>query len=381
MTAQERPVRADVVVAGGGPAGATVAALLARAGASVLMVERAARPPWKVGESLPPSAAPFLLHLGVADDLERDGHLPCHGNVSLWGGEQPQNYDFLRSPYGSGWHLNRARFDERLVGAARAAGAHVWPGRHIIHAEWQPAAEDRGFWRLTLDGHEAEIVTPFVVDATGRASAFARCHAGARRVGDDRLVALVARLRASEDGDERQTVVEARREGWWYLAPLPGGGRVVAFHTDADLAGAPDKPARWRALLADTTEIRARLERSGASPEKASTPLRRFSAASAHLEPCAGAGWLAVGDAALAFDPLSSQGICSALWTGILAAEAITAHQCDADAGALPGYAAALRAHYADYRAQWSAYYARERRWPDAPFWQRRHVSPPGEPG
>jgi flavin-dependent dehydrogenase len=297
----------------------------------------------------------------------------------------------MRSPYGNGWHLDRVRFDARLADTARAAGARLLKGRHIVGARRQETGAG-GWWRLTLaDAGTSgeEVAARFVVDATGRASAFARCHAGAQRVRDDRLVALAGRLRAPSFGSadaapERQTVLEATPEGWWYLAPVPRGGRVVVFHTDADLpaaSSAPD-PARWLARLADTTEVRIRLERTGILPDRAfcSPPplLHRCCAASSRLEPgAAGAGWLAVGDAALAFDPLSSHGICSALWTGILAAEAITAHWCDDDLAALPRYAAEVRACYAEYRSQWDTYYALERRWPDAPFWQRRHASGP----
>ena len=90
--------------------------------------------------------------------------------------------------------------------------------------------------------------------------------------------------------------------------------------------------------------------------------------------PCAGPGWLAVGDAALSFDPLSSQGLLNALFTGLAAAVAAEAHL-EGDADAMPGHARALAGIQAAYERHLGLYYAQEDRWPDRPFWQRRRAT------
>ena len=97
-----------------------------------------------------------------------------------------------------------------------------------------------------------------------------------------------------------------------------------------------------------------------------------FTAAhSATLEPCAGDGFLAAGDAALAFDPLSSQGLLNALFTGLAAAEAADSHL-RGDAEALPRYRETISGIAAAYRRHLSTFYAMEQRWPRAAFWERR---------
>jgi len=164
-------------------------------------------------------------------------------------------------------------------------------------------------------------------------------------------------------------VVEAVKEGWWYTAPVPDGGRVLAFLTDADLPAA--RIAHDIARLTDNTviarEIRTILTESEFVPISGG-----FTAAhSSVLEPCGGSRWLAAGDAGISFDPLSSQGLLHALFSGLAAAEA--AHSCIAgDSDAVPRYRRLMNSIYQAYRRRLDFYYASETRWPSAPFWQRR---------
>jgi flavin-dependent dehydrogenase len=89
--------------------------------------------------------------------------------------------------------------------------------------------------------------------------------------------------------------------------------------------------------------------------------------------PCDGvsAARLATGDAAISFDPLSSQGLLNALFTGLAAAEAAHEHLSGAP-NALASYAAALEGIWRAYARQVSITYSAEARWPEAPFWKRR---------
>jgi flavin-dependent dehydrogenase len=91
------------------------------------------------------------------------------------------------------------------------------------------------------------------------------------------------------------------------------------------------------------------------------------------LEPTAGDKWLAVGDAAISFDPLSSQGLLNALFTGLAGAEAADRHL-QGDALSLLEYQQVIGGIGDAYRQHLDFYYGIEGRWPNAPFWQRRQV-------
>ena len=118
---------------------------------------------------------------------------------------------------------------------------------------------------------------------------------------------------------------------------------------------------------------RLRLLGEFAAPERWTAPRAGFCAASGgYLEPAAGPGWIAAGDAAQSYDPLASQGLFNALYTGLAAAEAAD-RALLGDAAGLPGYAAELRKVRAAYEHHLVAWYGLEQRWPHSPFWRRRH--------
>jgi 2-polyprenyl-6-methoxyphenol hydroxylase-like FAD-dependent oxidoreductase len=141
---------------------------------------------------------------------------------------------------------------------------------------------------------------------------------------------------------------------------------VLAFHTDGDLPA-----ARARNLLKLAREAGELTRILMGCDFSCDSPFRTVAAHGAFLEPATGPGWLAIGDAAISLDPLSSQGLLNALYTGLAAAESIARHLVG-DAGALADYASTLLGIEKAYRRNLSDCYGMERRWPDAPFWRRR---------
>jgi flavin-dependent dehydrogenase len=335
----------DVAIAGGGPAAAAAALVLARAGARTIVIERGDDGGDKPGESLAPAAKPLLERLGVWDELARDGHLPCHGNRSVWGSDRVDELPFVFSPYGHGWHLDRRLFERRLHERAREAGAERAAGTSVTGV-----ARAGGGWRLTCRGALERVEAAFVIDATGRASRLARI-LGARRVIDDPLVAIVAFLEGEDADRDSYTFVEAMEHGWWYTATLPANRLAAMFITD------PPAPA-----FAPRGHTQARIDSHG---YRLTAAPRVVDAGSARLDRFGGDGWLAIGDAAMALDPLSSHGIAAALHGGMLAAEAIVA-------GDSRRYAGAMEGMWSGYVSMRRAYYAAETRWPASPFWARR---------
>lgn len=356
MTSPNKPW--DALVVGGGPAGATAALVLARAGLSVLLIDEPASSVRKVGESLPPAARPLLRDLDLLATVDNGAHLPAYGNLSAWGAETLRATDFLRDPHGLGWHLDRRQFDADLRAAACQAGA-----RHV--STRVRAAERHGaHWRVRLA--EGEVMARWLVDASGRGAGIARGQ-GVARHRDVPLTALYRWTEPRMDDTDSHTLVEACEYGWWYSARLPYGGRVVAVHVDPE-AAAPimRTPGAWCALMATTIHLHARLEGARYIDEPRATQ-----ANGARLARFAGDGWLAAGDAALAFDPISSQGIFNALYTGMTAARAIVATLAG-DTAAIPEYVNRLEEIRAIYRQRVQNTYQAEWRWPQSPFWIRR---------
>jgi flavin-dependent dehydrogenase len=144
----------------------------------------------------------------------------------------------------------------------------------------------------------------------------------------------------------------------------------VAYLTDADLI-APQSLCTQKCFLSlinRTAHVRTHTTACGYAVQ--TTP-RGTAAHSARLDSFAGEGWLAIGDAALAFDPLSSQGMLTALYTGLEAGLTLDA-QLSGDADATTRYCQRLTSIYEAYMRNLSGYYSLEERWPDRTFWQRR---------
>ncbi|RKG87858.1 NAD(P)/FAD-dependent oxidoreductase [Corallococcus terminator] len=361
---------ADVVIVGAGPAGATAALNLAPF-QRVLLVDRRPEPTDRIGESLAPAARRLLSDMGLWTDFLADGHSPCHVSRSRWGTQTPTEQDALANLDGPGWHLDRRRFEERLRRTAVARGAALLTPASPVGLE---RAGDGWCLRLEHGGRVLDVATRWIIDAGGRTSGLLKPF-GANRQARDRLICgwlHGARTEGSTGG--AMTYTESAPDGWWYTAPLPGGRRVLAWHTDADLPAAE--------ALRTASGLLGHAARSPTLGEQLSDT--RFDATvapgviTAHgsvLASPVGEGWLAVGDAALSFDPLSSQGLFNALFTGLAAAEA-TDRALRGDPTATRDYAGTLRDIDAAYRRNLAAWYALECRWPEQEFWRRRAYRP-----
>jgi len=344
----------DVVIVGGGPAGMAMAIELAPSLAVAVIDTREHRA--VRGETLAPGCRPLLTRLGVYDAFLHGGHARCEGTMASWGAPSLHVTDYLLHPERYGWRLDRDAFDAMLTSEAQRRGATLMASRvdAVVH--------EGDLWRLS------GLSSSVVVDATGRQAAIAR-RLGAQRLVADNLVGVSGVLEPRAPlRNENYPLIEARHDGWVYSTVTPRGEIVVVAMTDSDVAHACSlhEPDAWRRWIAEPPRTAARL---------ASATLRghvtTISACSQRLDCAAGDGWLAVGDAAAAFDPLSSQGIVSALRSGIDAAAAVRVWLAG-DADALARHARAIAATYDEYLTTRRSYYAMERRWRDEPFWQRR---------
>lgn len=317
---------------------------------------------------LPSLARVFLEHLGVWGAFQAERHRPVHSTSSVWGGALRRENHFIYSPDGAGWHLDRARFDSFLARQSAQRETEVRLGTRLVAFERSDDA-----WCLRLsDG--TQLRARFVVDATGRRAAFAR-RMGARLLKFDRLVGFARFFTLDADSDP-DTLIEAFPEGWWYTA-LAGERRVVACMTDLDLAHhlSLRDERRWLGLFSETRWVR----RSVGDASPLGAPVVR-TANSARLDKVCSTDWLAVGDAASAYDPLSSQGIIKSLRSGIFASYAIADYLRRSDAAGLARYEKFVGREFASYRRTHAQYCAEENRWPNSNFWQRRHEGDAARP-
>ncbi|MES2208125.1 MAG: FAD-dependent monooxygenase [Pseudomonadota bacterium] len=344
----------DVLVVGAGPAGAIAARLLAQAGYRTGLMDDI-RQTEKVGESLAGAARPLLRDLGLLEWMDDSGAKPCMGNLSAWGSEELVATDFIRDPHGMGWHLNRVCFDTGLREAALAEGVQWYASKlQAVIAETEQ-------WRIPLSMQD--IKTRWIIDASGRRSVCAK-RLGCKRLKDAPLIAVYA-WGENNDQDER-TLIEAVPYGWWYTAPLPEGRRVVSLHVEAkEAASFMRHPGLWHEYMAGTHHIRQLCSTQHWSS------LRAAEAGSSRLAQAAGNRWLAIGDAALAFDPLSSQGMFNALYTGLRGAQAV-ANALEGNIGMVEQYCARLEQIHLAYQQHVHYYYQAEQRWAQASFWRSR---------
>ncbi len=356
-----------VLVVGGGPAGLAAAVRLREHGIGVVVVEPTGYDDIRIGEHIPPEGVRQISDLAARLGIGRASHLHSKGVEAFWGSDEPAYTDYLLQWPGLGLDLARPAYDSMLAQACEAAGATVLRRTRLIDVirrgrEWTA--------RLTSAEGRSTLEASFLIDCSGRSAALAR-KLGARRLPDDNQIAIACVAPGSPDGGDARSLVEACAWGWWYCARLPDALSTCVLFTDADLVARNRRaglPGWWLARFSETRHVSRRFD-----PGKAAPDLLIRSARSQRLDRCGGEGWLAAGDAASAWDPLSSRGILKALSQGRAVAEAIAAaHAGDADA--LERYCVALDKEYAAYLETRLGYYMLEGRWADAPYWRRRHV-------
>lgn len=362
--------RLDACVVGAGPAGSATAIELARCGLRAVLIDRNRHRHFRSGESLAPRTQLYLEHLNVWNSFLELPKLDFPGVVALWGDANHREHDFLGSVYGTGWHISRCHFDSMLVAQAKQHDVLHCEATAVRRAETNADGE----WRITSENRSTNsrrtFEARFIVDATGRTAAIAT-QVGARRKRLDREIAIGVSFPAGHGiKADLRLVLEAADCGWWYTSLLPLGLRIVVLVTDVDLlpAAADARRRFWLQSLEKTTYVRKFADSIGKAK------LCVAVAESSYLDPAAGENWIAVGDAAIAFDPLSGQGISRGLHSGIVAAQAIcrAVQAGDSDFTDYQQFSDRL---IKDCSAERDRFYIAEQRWPTAQFWRRRHRS------
>lgn len=355
----------DVVIIGAGPAGCAVASGLFQAGISnVAIVDKPIDRLFRIGESATPDVPGLLQQLGLK--FIESGHRLYTRNLVSWGSGRIDTHDFLFRGSGNGWHLDRDLFDLRLRQSVVDKGMRIFSPDWLVDlGPLQIKGNTRLGWILKLHGG-AVITAKVVVDASGRNAAFCK-RLGIRWLKQDALIALACRV---PDLGRLQgaSFVNACEYGWWYAVTLTGGYCLVSLMTDTSIAKV--RKLHQAHVFRQAWQENELLSQYVPAQNELLHP-QTFAAYTGFLQQAAGKNWVAVGDALMGLDPLTSSGISGAL-SDAIAAVSVIKGQLEGNYGPAQQYALRANRTYTRYLAQRAGHYANEQRWANELFWSSR---------
>lgn len=322
----------DCIVMGAGPSGSTTATLVAKAGFSVLLVERERFPRRHVGESLMPDIYFVFEKLGILDKLKQSGYAKKVG-VQFVNHAGRESAPFLfrwndPNEWSETWHVPRPEFDQMLFDTAAENGADAMQGVRVLDVLLEGERAVGAKLQFTNDDGTTEtrdIRSKVVVDATGQ-SAILSSKLGLRRVNPDLKKAAIwghfkGAKRDTEHGGVYTIVLHTnqRRSWFWYI---PQADDVVSIGVVGDndymLKGRGTPSEIFFQEVDKCPALQWRME--GATQVDEIIVAKEFSYLT---DRSAGDGWTLVGDAWGFIDPVYSSGVFFALKSGELASECI----------------------------------------------------------
>ena len=313
---------------GGGPAGCTVATLLADQGFRVALLEREKEPPFKVGESLVPYTYGTLERLGIVERLKQSRFQRKHSVqfFSASGRGSAPFYFAETDPHerSTTWQVRRSEFDALLVENAVERGVELRQGVQVQEVLFD-GERATGVRARAADGAACELPARVVVDATGRNALLAR-RLGLRIPEPHlRKISLFSHFRGARRDpgiDEGATLImhTRNRDSWFWYIPLAGDIVSVGVVGDLEdlLSGRGQAQSRFEEEIRNCPALEERL--AGADQVLPVSVVQDFSYCAERI---AGDGWVLVGDAFAFLDPIYSTGVLLALKSGELAADTI----------------------------------------------------------
>jgi flavin-dependent dehydrogenase len=339
----------DVVVIGGGPAGSTAAALLARQGRKVVLLEKDEHPRFHIGESLLPANMPLFEELGVAREIGAIGMQKYGATfVSPWH-DHTTSFKFADATDPNlplAYQVRRSEFDEILFKRARELGAEAYENTRVRDFTLGDATTRPTVKATSIDGTVREWQPKFILDATGRDTLVANKLKLKRRNKDHNSSAMYGHFRNAkrECGEmEGNIIIFWFDHGWFWFIPLKDGVTSVGAVVWPYYMKNRDKPLRefFMETIARCPELQARLEDAELVSEPEATGNYSYS-----CDRCHGKNYVMLGDAFAFIDPVFSSGVMLAMnsaFEGVKIVEARLANDAKAEAAARKRYDFVMR--------------------------------------
>ena len=308
--------RCDVAVIGGGPAGSTAAALLARRGYTVIALEKAHHPRFHIGESLLPMNLPVFERLGVLDKVRALGVFKPGADFEADNARGYNTYAFARAIGQSPPHAYqvwRQDFDQMLYRHARACGADAREGHAVLQVD-QCGARESWLDVKTDDNRAYRIQARYVVDASGRDALLSSKKKLRRKNGQHQSAAIFGHFRGASprDGEDAGNIsIYSFAHGWMWMIPLPGGVMSVGAVCRPEYLR--QRKGRTVAFLLDTLKLSPALWQRVQRAELVDNEVRVTGNYSYDSTRMGGPGWILVGDAFAFLDPVFSSGVYLAM--------------------------------------------------------------------
>lgn len=361
----------DVLIVGGGLSGTSTAlSIQAYSNHSIMVVEQSDLTKVRVGEHVSSSIFNLIDYLKVSkEDFGSHCFLPSYETISYWGSSYPTKNHSIFSTENSTFQIDRQHFEFTLIQKFVDRGGVYFPTTKC--RDFEQLEDSR--WKVTIKHPNRPAITviaAYLVDATGRNASVCR-QLGVTSKKIDKLTAVGALISYDKDDDMKQPqLLESTELGWWYRALLPNKVMSLTFFSDASIVAENglNKPEKWRELLQQTRFMKQLPNGTQfISPKpwirNASTQITDTSSKSR---------FIAVGDAAVSYDPISSTGIGFSLTSACYASKHILNQLKTTETLSTDLYQNDLTINLETYLKLRKRIYEKEKRWKNAPFWTAR---------